>query len=86
MGWAGAVSIFDKVVTTTKDYIPDDKKSEVYWEIFEELRYGDWDTVSESDYFYADWMLPILRQDGYFSEYYTEEEYLEERDDEQAGT
>ena len=80
MGWASAVSIFDKVVSVTEKYIPDSRKAEVYGELYKELRDGDWDTVSESDYFYSDWMEQILEWDCYFDEeYYPKKEYIRER-------
>jgi hypothetical protein len=62
MGWCSGTEIFDKVLSTTLEYVPEDKKRDVIWAIAESLWDGDWDCESDSEFYYL--LLPLMHEAG----------------------
>lgn len=73
MGWGSATHIFDHLVDSIIDFLPEERRLEVLEKIAEPLWMEDWDTEMESKYF-DDYLLPIMRKrdmlDDDFDEWY----------------
>lgn len=78
MGWGSATGIFDKAIESFIEYVPKKKRAKAVMPFFKELVDGDWDTISESNYFYDDFMLKVLRSVDFFDgDWYPESQWKE---------
>jgi hypothetical protein len=62
MGWAGGTEVFDGALNVFLKYVPEDEIDSALIAWYDVVREGDWDTVSESDYY--DMLRPALVKAG----------------------